>query len=320
MQQKRSCFFLPSSLFIRVGIFIFGATLFIRPLYYYLTEGFSLKRVEVTIDRDPALTVQPPSQKELDALSLITSQRFRYLKKGSQAYAFISEDGKYILKLFKFHHMHSMQWLRSIPMPSFMQQKRDTLIDHREQRISLTLHSYKIAHEKLSSECALIFTQILPSTAYSLPVTIVDPIGRTYSFDLAQHGFALQHRANLVLPALRHWIQKGKIDEAKQALTSLIGLFVLRCKMGIQDIDPDLHKNAGFLGSTAVHIDIGSFLENDRISTKEKMVPDIQKAFKKLSKWLEGKSPELTSFLEEKLQDPEKELWTKPLISSASSA
>ncbi len=53
MQQNRS-FFLPISFFMRVGFVIFVATLFIRPLYYYLTEGFSLKRVEVTIDHDPA--------------------------------------------------------------------------------------------------------------------------------------------------------------------------------------------------------------------------------------------------------------------------
>jgi hypothetical protein len=314
MQQKRSLF-LPISFFIRVGLVIFGATLFIRPLYYYLTEGFSLKRVEVTIERDPALVLAQPSKQDIESLSLITKQPFRYFKKGSQAYAFMSDDGKYILKLFKFHHMHSMKWLQAIPLPACFQEERNSLINHREERISLTLHSYKIAQEKLNKECALIFTQILPSSSYTLPVTIIDPVGRTYSFDLAHYGFALQHRVNLVLPALRNWIQLNKIDEAKKALSSLVGLFVTRCKKGIQDIDPDLHKNAGYFGSTAVHIDIGSFLENNLMTSKEKMVPDIQKAFKKLHLWLEGRSPDLASFLAEKLKDPEKEVWTEPQLS-----
>lgn len=311
MSEKRS-FFLPSSIFLRVGFFIFGSTLFIRPVYYYLTDGFSLKRVEVTIDHSPELILQTPAQDEMEILTAATKNTFRYLKKGSQAYAFISDDGKFILKLFKFHHMHSVKWLRTLPLPSCLHAKRDFHINHREQRISLTLHSYKIAHEKLRNECALLFTQILPSSAYTLPVTLIDPVGRTYTFDLAKYGFALQHRVQLVLPSLRKWIAENKIDEAKVALSSLIGLFVTRCKKGIQDIDPDLHKNAGFFGTTAVHIDVGSFLENAQMSSSKKMVPDIQKAFKKLQKWLEEKSPELGSFLAEKLQNPELETWSTP--------
>jgi hypothetical protein len=191
--------------------------------------------------------------------------------------------------------------------------KRDALVNHREERIYLTLHSYKIAHERLKDECALLFTQILPCSTYSLPATIIDPLGRKYSFDLAHYGFALQHRVNLVLPSLRQWIEKGKIDEAKKALSSLVGLLVTRSQKGIQDIDPDLHKNAGFLGSTAVHIDVGSFLENKRIVSEERMVPDVKKAFRKLVKWLDGKSPELAAFLEEKLNDPGQETWEKPV-------
>ena len=309
MQKKTIPLCLPFSFFVRIGLLIFGTTLFVRPIYYYLTEGFSLKRTEVTIDHDPALVLAPPSKELIDDLAQITRQPFHYLKKGSQAYAFISEDGKYILKLFKFHHMHSVAWLKKIPFPKSLAKKRDLLVLHRQQRIDLTLHSYKIAQEDLKDECALLFTQILPCSSYSLPATIIDPVGRTYTRNLAHYGFALQRCAKLVIPSLHDWIEKGDIAEAKKALSSLVGLHVARSKLGIQDIDPDLHKNAGFLGTTAVHIDIGSFLKNKRISSSEKMIPEIQKTFRKLEKWLEVKSPELAAFLEEKIQNPEQETW-----------
>ncbi|MBS0605157.1 MAG: hypothetical protein JSS60_09020 [Verrucomicrobia bacterium] len=49
----------------------------------------------------PALTED--EQREVDR---ILTQKFTYLARGSQAFAFISEDGKYVLKLFKQHKWH----------------------------------------------------------------------------------------------------------------------------------------------------------------------------------------------------------------------
>lgn len=43
----------------------------------------------------------PLTFEEQQEVERILSQKFTYLARGSQAFAFISEDGKYILKLFK---------------------------------------------------------------------------------------------------------------------------------------------------------------------------------------------------------------------------
>jgi hypothetical protein len=307
--------YLPSSFFVRIALLIFIATLFIRPVYYYITEGFALNRIEVIIPPDPKLLLPSPTEKELKKLKIITSQPFHYLKKGSQAYAFISKDGMYILKLFKFHHMRELSWVHAIPLPQTIAQKRDFLLQRRAVRTNLSLNSYKIAQTSLKDECGLIFTQILPSSSYNLPVSLEDRVGREYTIDLSHYGFAIQHRLNLVLPSLRTWISENKIDEAKKALSSLVGLIVTRSKKGIQDSDPDLHKNAGLIGTTGVHIDIGSFSANPNISQIEKMRPDVQKTFRKLVLWLQDKSPELSLYLSELLKDPEEASWTAPSYS-----
>lgn len=300
------------SFLARISIIIFVSTLLIRPLYYYTTEGFALNRIEVIIPHDPLLELPPPSENQLNQLTLITKQPFHYLKKGSQAYAFISEDGKYILKLFKFHHMRPLTWVSKIPLPQAIARERDFLLLRRDLRTKRSLNSYKIAALHLQDECGLLFTQILPSSSYTLPVHIEDRLGRKYCIDLSHYGFAIQHRLNLVMPSLQKWINEKKMDEAKKALSSLIGLMVHRSKKGIQDADPDLHKNAGFIGSTAVNVDIGSFFENAHIAQTNQMRPDIQKTFLKLVVWLSSRSPELAAYLSEKLKTPENEPWEAP--------
>ncbi len=282
---------------LRVALLFLCITCATRGIYYSLTKGFCLRRIQESICFDDDLTLPSPSKSELHTLETIAKQPFRYLVKGSQAYAFISQDGRYILKLFKLHHLQSVQWLEGLPCPEFCAKYRDSLVARRKYRTNLTLKSYKLAANSLKDECALIYTQILPSTTYSIPVTIVDAIGRTYQIDLAQSSFALQKKASLVLPSLEHWITCGDIASAKSALNSMVALIKLRSTKGIQDTDPDLHKNAGLIGTTAIHIDIGSFHENSSIRTEEAMKRDMAKIFNRLLIWVKPKSPELYAYL-----------------------
>jgi hypothetical protein len=282
---------------IRVALLFLCVTCATRGIYYSLTKGFCLRRIQDPINFPLDLTLSPPSKDELHALEVISKQSFRYLVKGSQAYAFVSQDGHYILKLFKLHHLQSIQWLEKLPCPPFLAEYRKSLVNRRAYRTNLTLTSYKLAAEALKDECGLIYTQILPSDAYSLPVTIVDAIGRKYQIDLARSSFAMQKKASLVLPALEQWINSGDIASAKKALSSMVGLIKSRSLKNIQDTDPDLHKNAGLIGTTAIHIDIGSFHKNPSIHAEEAMKSDMKKTFNRLLVWLEPRSKELHTYL-----------------------
>jgi hypothetical protein len=226
----------------------------------------------------------------------------------------LSDDGKYVLKLFKFYHLQSPEWLLSIPLPQFAARYRNELVRRRKDRIVLTLNSYKIASERLQPECGLIYTQILPSTAFSLPATLKDANGRVYTVDLAQYGFTVQKKISLVLPSLEQWIQNGQIDTAKNAIDSLVSLITSRSRKGVQDLDPDLHKNAGLIGTCAVHIDIGSFFLNPDICSPEEIRRDSRKIFSSLHAWLKKRSPELTDHLESRLSTPETMDWVPPTL------
>jgi hypothetical protein len=287
--------------FVKLALVFICLTPVVRATYYYLTEGFCLNRIETPIHFNKDLSVPAPSSQTLKTLREITGQRFFYLKKGSQAYAFVSEDGLHVLKLFKYHHMQSADWILSIPVPRFITSYRDSLAQRRTYRINLTLQSYKIAAEKLLDECALVYAQILPTRSYTLPVTIVDAIGRTYTIDLASHGYAMQQCIRLVLPSFETWIKQNDMTEAKKAIDSLIDLIAQRSIKGIQDSDPDLHKNAGLIGTKATFIDIGSFFLNPNINSPEEMRKDMKKIFLHFSEWLSERSPELADYLQQQL-------------------
>lgn len=295
---------------VRLAVIFFSCTLLTRTTYYALSEGFSLTRIAAPLSFHGDISVKSPSKNTLEALSTITHQHFRYLKKGSQAYAFISEDGRYILKLFKLHHMQPADWLQQIPAPGILERYRDNLVRRRRYRIELTLTSYKLAAETLLQECGLVYAQVLPSADFSLPVTIIDAIGRRYSIDLSQHGFAIQKRAELVIPSFERWITEGDIQHAKCAIDSLVALIAARSVKGVQDSDPDLHKNAGLIGDTAVLIDIGSFYTNPAIATSAEMKRDLKKVFCHFSDWLAQRSPALRDYLQSRLDSPEELCWS----------
>ena len=288
-----------------------------RIAYYAMTQGFSLSRIEAPVSFPNNLSVPPPSEATLQKLSSIAHQQFRYLKKGSQAYAFVSEDGLYVLKLFKLHHLQNANWLLSIPALGPVQRYRDSLIERRNYRINLTLNSYKIAAERLPSECALVYAQIMPSSSYSLPTVIRDAIGRTYEIDLARHGFALQRHCDLVIPCFEQWIRNHDLEKGKEAIDSLVALIAQRASKGIQDTDPDLHKNAGLINGRAIFIDIGSFYESPALSQKEEMKTHLKKVFSHFLSWLVHRSPELADHLTQRLENPQSVRWMPPASAAA---
>lgn len=277
--------------------------------YYSLTDGFALRRIENTIPPTEALVQPAPSQQLLPILQKLTSKPFRYLKKGSQSYAFISEDNEYILKLYKCHHLLPADWLYEIPMPEMLLPWRNRLVERRAYKLQLTVSSFTIAGTILKNECAIIYSQVVPNNSYTLYTTIIDRIGREYRINLAEYGFAFQKKASLVFPSLAHWIETGDILSAKKALFSLIGLMAERSKKGIQDSDPDLHKNAGFIGTEALFIDIGSFHKNPKIREPNEMKRDLIKTSTQLLLWLEKKSPELYEYTNKLLENPSEISW-----------
>lgn len=284
----------------RYVLILFLLLVAIRAIYYSASEGFSMPRINYKSPKQ--ITLPAPTEAEINELKQITNQEFFYLAKGSQAYAFLSQDGHYILKLFKFYHFRPIPFFENV-----LNKDSHTILgehfNRRHKKRDLTLESYRIAFSDLAKECGIYYLQISPSVQYHLPVTVVDKIGRKYHLNLEQYGYTLQKRAYLIYPTLQHWIKKNDMVSAKTFLHNLVQLIVRREQLGIQDQDPDLHKNAGVIGTEALFIDIGSFHYNAKAKENDVCVTDLKKTTAALKKWLEQHSPELALFLNSEIEN-----------------
>ena len=104
---NKNCFRIICSL-----VFLFVAMRF----YYAMTDDFRLQNISYPEKMRPIST---PYFATIDQqlLEPIFAQRFFYLGKGAQSYAFSSEDGVFVLKFFKFKHLKP-NWLMQI-LPDF---------------------------------------------------------------------------------------------------------------------------------------------------------------------------------------------------------
>lgn len=251
------------------AVLFIGAILFFKP-----TPEFSLSQVaRASCDR---WGVRALSSQEEQVVQAALAQPFVYSGCGAQAYVFFSEDGHFVLKLFKKKRFEVPMWVRMLPPLPYKTKK---IVSKRENLIK-DFTSYQIAYNELQEETGLLLVH-LDNTPLPHALTFID----AHKVNLNDYAFILQKRGELVCSALDRYVKQGEIETAKQALTSLVQLLKTRCDKGIADRDPNFGKNYAFLeGVKAVEIDIGRF------SHTPVQVPKIPQAFKE---WLQNLSPEL---------------------------
>ncbi len=212
---------------------------------YLQTGGFRIAKIAHTIDTE---NKEPPKEE----IKGILKKPFYFLGSGVQSYAFVSQDGRYVLKLFKsYHGWIPTNLLEKIPL-SIAQEMQQA----RAQRLHTIFTSCRIAYEKWKPQTALLYMHLHTADHFEDPIYIIDPLGIQHIIDPNTTAFALQKKAELVHPYL------SSLEDKQKAIESLVSLIVKRSQAGICNHDPIIHRNFGFVEGQAVEIDIGSFSEN----------------------------------------------------------
>jgi hypothetical protein len=278
---------------------IYGVSLVLLQRFCHRqTDGFSLYKISsnLTFHREwevPAL--DPSEQKEL---STILDQPYDYLAKGAQCYVFLSRDGNYVIKFFRIYHLQPPLWVTHLHWPPCLQSYQTHKILKKSNELHKDFESYRIAYDQLKEETGLLYLHLNKTSSLKHTLTLYDKIGVKHQVDLDQMEFAVQRRAELVYPALSHLLKTEGGAAAKEALSELISLLCLRCRKGIYDKDPDLNTNFGFIGRSALQIDIGRFrIENKTLLEKTIDRNEILRITDNLNQWLSLNHPELSNHL-----------------------
>lgn len=274
-------------------------------LYTYFSDGFSLTNISSDFAYRDEWVEPVTAKSDWSKIATILSQPFHYLGKGAQVYAFLSKDGRYVLKIVKQKHLKIPEWqdffLRNIPLNS-LREYRLKKLQQRRQKTERYLSSSKISYEELRAETALIYVHFNRTNHMLGTTTIVDKLGISHQLNMDDQEFLLQEKAEMMKPTIEGFMQKGDLQGAKNALQSIIDLLVTLAHKGIVDKDWRVFENIGFLNGKAIFIDVGNFVRVEGAQKPEVYKADILERAEILQEWLQKNYPELAEEFSHQLQ------------------
>lgn len=224
----------------------------------------------------------------------ILSQHFHFIGDGKQCTAYVSHDGKYVLKFLLQRPLAIKPRFSELPdvfpftlVKSYKEQAHG---ERKEDLFSALMISYQVAPE----QTGVMYVHLNPTHDVFKKPLVIDEKGNPVYIDVGATQFVLQKRALLVKPTLIDLMCEGKQDEAKLRIDQVLMLLFEAAKMGIVDRDPSLirNNNIGFLDDRAIYVDTGKLSLAKQALTRKDFVNDLQR-LKPFYKWLQAYYPEL---------------------------
>lgn len=241
---------------------------------------------------------------EADKINQTLSQPFYYFSEGGQSIVFVSKDNQTILKLLKYRNFNPSKLIKILPDFLFKNFKADH-IKKRQQRLQSALLGHQIAFEEHRLESGLIHVQLKPSNQFK-EIEVHDKRGIKRIIDINQYAFILQKKAEVFSSVMENLLKQGKMSEAKTWIDKLFSLYLSEYQKGIYDLDHGIMHNIGCVNHDIIHLDVGSFIKDEKMKTRECHKNDLIKVTRKVYQWLNKHYPsykdELVLKLEEKLQ------------------
>jgi len=210
-------------------------------------------------------------------IDCIIKQPFTYADRGRQCFAFVSQDGEYILKIPRTDVYQVPFWLRTLPLGSL----REKVSIQKEANKRFVFNSFQIGYENLKELTGILFLHLKKTAPTNQTLTLIDSLGYKYRVKAHEIAFILQKKQSLLIPAFLDALAQGNRSEGERILTSLAEAMIARGQKGIGNKDSAFLKNYGFNGRDGFLIDIGSFYYNKDTSRS------IYDSIQPVRKWLE---------------------------------
>jgi hypothetical protein len=271
-------------------------------LYFQLTGGFSVQNISSDFAYNPEWEVQPLNNLEKNELQQAFNQPYYYLGKGCQAYVFTSEDGKYVIKFFKYQRYRLQPWLAYFPpLPAIVKYRQEKM-DKKWRKLDGFVKSWKVAFDHLKQETGLVFVHLNKTQDLQKKITIFDKLGMAHQVDLDQMEFCVQRRANMLCATLLDMQAKKDLQGAVQLITQLLQTIVWEYQHGLADNDHALMQNTGVVQGRPIHIDVGQFVQDERVKDAYVYKQEFFTKTYHFKFWVQKNYPELFPFLEDQLK------------------
>lgn len=218
-------------------------------------------------------TAIPNGSEPTSEITPLLSEPFTYLGEGAQVYAFVSEDGKTVLKLFKAKHQKSFKLSRFFHTLTRGKEAKERSHLKWQHKFQDTCRRYKWAFIDLKEETGLIHLHF-EKTSTALLVTLIDKT--SHQIDLSSYPFILQKKA-ILAPDYIH----QHPDKKELAIQALKDFFSNRMQKGFSDPRQSLSINYGFVNDRPIQIDVGKIEPFKGDATRE-----LERIHTRIDEWV----------------------------------
>lgn len=272
-------------------------------LYFYVTAGFTVGNISSNLAYDSRWDTGVLPKEKKAFIQKALSQDYTYLGKGCQSYVFLSADGKYVLKFFKYQRFRPQEWLSYFSFIPAVDAYRLAKIDKKQEKLNSVFSSWKVAFDELQAETGITYIHLNKTKDLGVDLKIIDKMGFEHHLNLDDYEFMLQRRAEMLTSTIDHLMKDGKAEEAKHLIDDLLGVILSEYKRGLGDNDHALMQNTGVLDGHPVHIDVGQFVRNEKFKDLNVAKQELFNKTYKFRFWLKKQHPELAKFLEQRLNE-----------------
>lgn len=251
--------------------FFFALFLLFLLFFPFLWESLDFsKKIKAPFLEEKAL---PISDEALKALQL----PYRFLGKGKQSLAFVSQDDRWVIKFFNPNYFK---------VPFYARHSKKEW-EKRKKREKFYQEGYLVAKTYLWQETALAYCHFAKTC--DLPKQHFSFLGMKHLIDLNLYPFVLQKKAEPFFS----YLEKGHFEEG---LSEFIALIRKRIDLKIQDQDHEIEQNFGVIDGRVVQIDPGRLSLISNLEKPKTTEEEYWSTTHRLEKWLLKNHPEQIAF------------------------
>lgn len=285
-------------------VFLFGSA----RVYYRLTDDFRLSNMTYDFSHESfSWPVIRLSSEEQQGLTQLLGQTFHYIGKGAQCYAFVSEDGEYVLKFFKFKHLKPNWLVQFIPPVYPFKEYKETIIEKKRRKLQGVFEGYDLAYRENKEDSELIYLHLMPTNHLQQYVTVIDKMGFEHHINLDDVVFLVQKKGETLRTRLNRELGSKDVTAAEASIAKILDMYRREYQKGVYDRDHGVLHNTGFVHDQPFHLDVGKFTQDDRMRQVEFYKKDLEHIVWKIDTWVKQNYPHyhatLTKFLTRQYKD-----------------
>lgn len=275
-------------------------------IYYAVTDDFRLGNITYEMPYEKSWEIDPLPAEQESQLNQILAQPYFYLGKGAQSYVFASQDGRYVLKFFKFKHLRPSWFVDRLPSVGPIKTYKEKQAARKERRLLGVFRSYRLAYELNREEGGLIFIQLNAVNNLKRSVTVIDKIGLRHTIDLENYPFIVQYKGESLRVVLARLLDEGDLNTVKRRIGQIFDVYAGEYRKGIYDHDHGVMRNTGFIAEQPLHLDLGKLMREENMKDKTCAKQDALLVVAKIKAWVKRNYPryheELSSYIDGKIE------------------